>query len=488
MTGSTPVRQGRSKRLLAWVLWTLVAVLVLIAAFVLPRIYEAKYQPQQTGSGPKVTPAPAFAAEQEATYISHTVTDASHPGSVVEGRDGYYFLGDEQNANFSQAVGRRAYSPAEIDQFAGALRAQQVYLAGKGIPLAFVVAPAKWEIYPEKLPEWTSGMPMTHILDQLLEAYPDLPLVDVRDDLKEARDVADTYSPMNSHWTGYGAAVAFGGIAAWLEQHAQSIGDVPVPEIASVQTEPDYNNELDPLFGIKGTNPWTVPVYATPLPGYEVTLHGGEPTPVPGDYAIDITTMPAHTSSTSAPNDAKVLVLSDSSTTGLSGLLATTFAETTMVRSYFDAPELAPSVLQLVEDYKPDLVLYTMTERHLNIPLGDGQVWDGANRFGQSAETLASWPTQNPDACTGPANLSQPLVCRVAAGKAVALKITATSEKPGDVQLTAGDHKVTLHLGGGSTTTYAVLPSQIAQNDIAMTAITPGLAANITGVEIRAVT
>ncbi|WP_153504562.1 alginate O-acetyltransferase AlgX-related protein [Cumulibacter manganitolerans] len=482
-----PRRRATVKDWINRSLLVLIAILVVVAAFVLPRIYDAKYQVRDRGVG-AAQPAPVLSPDQEALYVDKTVTSAAHPGAVVEGKDGYYFLGDTQNANFSQAVGRRAYSPAEVDQEAGALRAQQVYLASQGIPLAFVVAPAKWEIYPDKLPAWTDGLPMTHIFDQLRKAYPDLPLVDVRQDLRDARKTADTYSPMNSHWTDYGAAVAFEGIAAWLEKHAQSIGAVPVPKVDGVQTKPDYNNELDPLYGIKGTNPWTVPQYSAPLPGYQLTLAGGQPAQVPGGTAIDASTMPAETSNPAAPNKKRVLVLADSTTTALSPLLAATFAETKMVRHYLDAPGLAPSVPQLVADFKPDLVLYSMTERHFNQPLADGPVWDGANRFTASKDTVASWPQADPDACSGPANLSQPLTCRVDAGTAVALKVTATSDKPADVQLTAGDHKVALHLGSGPSTTYAVLPSQIAKNDIVMTAITAGASANITGVEIRAVT
>lgn len=465
------------------VLLTLIAVVVLTAAFVLPRVYENRFDPKDPAAG---VPAPALTAEQEAVFIEQTVTSAAHPGLVVEGRDGFLFLGDAHNANISQAVGRRAYSEAEVNQQIGALRAQQANLASKNIPMAFVVAPAKWSIYDEKLPEWSDGMPKTHIIDQLLAADPGLPIVDVREPLIEAKETADTYSPLNSHWTDYGAAVAWSPISEWLANNAQSVGDVPVPTVEDVETV-DYNNEFESLAGITGANPWTKPVYAEPLGDYQLTVDGGEPQTVPGDTTVDIVQMPATTSNPDAANSSRVLVLADSTATVLSPLLAATFAETLMVRHQFDNPAEQPSVPQLVADFDPDLVLYVVTERHLNVPLSDGPVWDGANRFEQSSQSLASWPAQNPDTCSGPASLSAAFTCRVGAGQAVALQVTATSEAPGDVKLQAGEHTVTLHLGSGETTTYAVLPSQIAKNDIVMTAITPGLSAAITGVEIRAV-
>lgn len=478
------VSRGGTRKIVNRILLTFIAIIVLTAAFVLPRVYENRFEQSDPEVGVN---APALTADQEGVFIEHTTTGA-HAGLALPGRDGFYFLGDAHNANISQAVGRRAYSDPEIGQFSGALRAQQAYLAAKNIPLAFVVSPAKWSIYDEKLPEWTDGMPKTHIIDQLLTADPELPLVDVRQELIDAKQTADTYSPFNSHWTDYGAAVAWAPIAEWLESHAQSIGAVPVPVIEDVEVLADHDNEFDRMYGIKGANPWTVPVFETELPGYQITTPDGVTNQQEPGTGVEIGNLPATTSSPDAPNDARVLLMVDSTAGGLSPILASTFKETMMVRHYLDIPAMQPSVVQLVEDFQPDLVMYLVTERHLNLPLNDGAVWDAGNRFQASSTILSSWPAGNPTACVGTANLSSALECRVDAGRAVAIKVTATSDAGGDVNLQSGEHNVRLHLGVGSTTTYAVVPSQIGKNDLVMTAITEGLSANITGVEIRAVT
>ena len=474
---------GRRK-LVNRIVLTLVAVVVLTAGFVLPRIYEQRFAAQDPEAGVN---APALSAEQEAVFVENT-TAGEHPGLALPGRDGFYFLGDAHNANLSQAVGRRTYTQAEVTQVTSALRAQQGYLASRNIPLAFVVAPAKWSVYDEKLPEWTDGMPKTHIIDQLLSADPQLPLVDVRQQLIDAKDTADTYSPMNSHWTDYGAAVAWSPIAQWLAGNAQSVGEVPVPTIVGVDHAPDYDNELDRLYGIAADNPWTFPVFEPALPGYQITTPDGATTQQEPNSRVNIGNLPATTTNPAAPNDARVLVMVDSTAGGLSPILATTFKETMMVRHFLDIPTEQPSVVQLVEDFQPDLVLYLMTERHFNIPLNDGPVWDAGNRFEHSTTQLASWPASSPDACAGPANLTTPLACRIDAGQPVAVKLTATSPTGGDLNLQAGEHNIAVHLAPGATTTYALLPSQITKNDLVMTAITPGLTPNITGVEIRAVT
>ena len=476
--------RGGPRQIVNRVLLTFIAVVVLTAAFVLPRVYENRFEPKDPEVGVN---APALSADQEDVFLEQTAA-GEHPGLALPGRDGFYFLGDAHNANISQAVGRRTYSQAEINQFSSALRAQQAYLASKNIPLAFVISPAKWSIYDEKLPEWTDGMPKTHIIDQLLTADPELPLVDVRQALIDAKQTADTYSPFNSHWTDYGAAVAWAPIAEWLGTHAQSVGDVPVPVIEDVEVLADHDNEFDRMYGIKGANPWTVPVFETELPGYQITTPDGVTNQHEPGTGVEIGNLPATTSSPDAPNDARVLLMVDSTAGGLSPILASTFKETMMVRHYLDIPAMQPSVVQLVEDFQPDLVMYLMTERHLNLPLNDGGVWDAGNRFEASSTELSSWPTGNPNDCVGASNLTTALECRVDAGRAIAVKITATSDVGGEFNLQSGEHNVALHLGAGSTTTYAVVPSQIGKNDLVMTAITEGLSANITGVEIRAVT
>ena len=194
-----PVRRGR---LVVAGSAGLVALLVFVAlGWGLPAVYRHRYEPRTlavsqtglTGPGGHFAAAhPVPTAAQDAAFA------ANEPGgdkqTAVLGRDGYYFFGDAYVHNFSEAMGRRYYSPQEVVGTAETLTAQRQWLAARGIAFDFVVAPAKWDIYSDKLPAWTDGQRLPTIYDQLNAYDPNL-LVDLRPALQSGRITGDTYSP-----------------------------------------------------------------------------------------------------------------------------------------------------------------------------------------------------------------------------------------------------------------------------------------------------
>lgn len=318
----------------------------------------------QTTSGSATSAA--FTADMEKVFAQQT-TNPSSRAIAVPGRDGFYFLGDLANANFSQAVGRRVYSAAEVAAAGAAFQAQKRWLAARNIPLTVAIAPAKWSIYRDKLPEWTDGMPRPAIADQLLAAYPDLGIIDLRPQLQEARSQHEVYSRMNSHWTAYGGYVGFLAIYEAMRARDPRLSPLNFPALTGVDTV-DAFNEFEGLAGIKGANPWTVPRFAAPLPGYDFVNPDGSHTPIAGGSTIDIVQMPLRTERATAPTKARVLLLVDSTVTSPSPYFAAAFSSTMMLRHWMDEPAKTPDLAAIVNAYQPDHVLYLMTERHLNKP------------------------------------------------------------------------------------------------------------------------
>ncbi len=371
---------------------------VLAAALVLPRLAPDQHR---TPSAPNATATTGIedaaaveraveratdvlpryqpTAEQERRYQQET-TQPPLRAVAVPGRDGYVFLGDLMEANLAQAVGRRVYSDAELIAMVAAVRGRQAWLRSRGSALVFAIAPAKWSIYPEKLPEWTDGMGGPHSLDLLLAAEPELPWVDLRPQLRQGRATADTYSPLNSHWTDFGAYVALAPLYAALQAAAPSVGQLTIPALAGVDVV-DQGNEFEALAGITGLNPWTVPRLSQQLPSYDVIDAHGQRIHGAQQADLDPARFPLRTECPGAPNDHRLLVLADSSAGNLAPYLATTFTSTMMLHHRIDAPEQAPDLIKTVEQYRPDLVLYLVSERNLNRPFDDGPGWAAANSF-----------------------------------------------------------------------------------------------------------
>src|SRR3954471_4376543 len=108
----------------------------------------------------RTVPAPAketWLGSAAAQSASQKVWDAHAKElsqSYVAEQDGWYDWGDVQANNFSQAVGRRVLSVDEAKAWHDYFSTLQQKLTAQGIPLYIVIAPAKWDVYPDKLSTW----------------------------------------------------------------------------------------------------------------------------------------------------------------------------------------------------------------------------------------------------------------------------------------------------------------------------------------------
>ncbi len=246
-----------------WDRWYYVPLITLfiISAVAAAIGYAAKYHVQNVaplstalaaGSGPVTTSTPALpevcrpAVEQPAQQLwltgkrveAETVWNAHRnelAGPYVTGKNGYVFWNDVQAMNFSQAVGRRPLRTDEADQWYTYLSAVRDELASQSVPFYIVATPAKWDVYPHELPDWAQSIRGSSPLDQLLEQYPDLPIIDLRAPLREAGKHTPVYSRVNSHWTNYGASIGWKTIADCINQTAPSLGPLAVPASSGVK-------------------------------------------------------------------------------------------------------------------------------------------------------------------------------------------------------------------------------------------------------------
>lgn len=449
-----------------------------VATWVLPAVYDARYNPETKNGGAaaaaEVVPQdpswhPIPTAEQDQVYLEQTQLSASHPGLAVDGRDGYLFLGDEFQANFAQAMGRRYYSRDEVQQTVDAVKSRNTWLANRGITSEFFVVPAKWSIYADKMPAWTDGQIMPHVLDQLITAdvasFPDL-----RPPLIAGRSTADTYSALNSHWTQYGAFVGFQAIIDRLETDDPDLGALPVPSLVGATTE-DTNNEFAGITGAAGPNNWTQPELAAPLEPYTLIAADGSRSTVPGDTLIDITQMPVQTENAAAGNDHRLLILADSATTSLSPYFASTFGSTMMIRHWMDDPLQAPNLPALVESYQPDVVLTLLSERNLNPITPDAGNWLAAVAYDSGSQPpLGSWESGAADSglTVSQADLSSPITVSFAQPPTGALAVELGIQTDGAGTLTvsgtaeSGAFSRSLRVAVGTNVLYAQIPAGLA--------------------------
>jgi hypothetical protein len=129
---------------------------------------------------------------------------------VVRGRDGWLFLDHDTNHVMAQVHGRLRLAAEQLRQWQLLLENRTAWLARRGTPYFFLVAPVPHVVFPDKLPEGRleGERPMLQLLryldDQASYArviYPVERLIEHRDSL--------VYTETNSHWTDRGAFIAY---------------------------------------------------------------------------------------------------------------------------------------------------------------------------------------------------------------------------------------------------------------------------------------
>lgn len=379
--------RSRARRILHFVPLTVLMVIVLVLAIIggstrlaiheaaLRQQAEVLGQPSQETSLPASCVSTKFPSHPADIWTGARTADseakfAAHPdvqGMRVEGRDGFDFWGDAQSQNMSQALGRAPWLDAQLGQWVTYFEGLDKQLKQDGRSLVIVVAPAKWELYPEKLPAWTDGLQGKTHLEQFLQHSGGLPVVDVRDAMQGAKQEAPVFSAVNTHWTPYGA------YAAWRQtvECASALypgstwSKIQVPAVTSVESAAAPNEFA--TYGDPSTpQDWTAPVTAgTKGPVRStITSADGQQQAGPSDGTVGLLDMPAHTESDSGSG--RALIARDSTGEALAPVWGQAFQSTCQIRHNLDYPDKRPDVAAEAKKCGAGTVLYVFTERYFS--------------------------------------------------------------------------------------------------------------------------
>lgn len=372
--------------------WRLVPFVLLIALVVVATVAGMVWRSQQSPLGegviqPTAEPgaplpaacAPDFAepaddpwageaaAASEAVWQEHV---DGLGGYWVEGDDGHVLLGEPHWSNLSQAVGRTELSPEHVEAWDGYLSNMRADLAEQGRDLYVVLAPAKWQIVPEALPDWMEALRGPGHFAQLQEELPEVPWVDVRPAMAEEAATTPLYSPLNSHWTDYGASVAFDHLAACMREADAALASMPDLPIEGADLALDRNEFAGVGLPREPGTDWTVPVWAEePAPMTIVGPDGAE-REAEATAATTMSGLPISTTTPAAPMDQHVLLVRDSTSDQLGPMFQTMFQETTQIRASLEDPSGMPDVAAEAEAAGADVVVLVVAQRYLQVVPG----------------------------------------------------------------------------------------------------------------------
>ncbi|MBU9724635.1 alginate O-acetyltransferase AlgX-related protein [Diplocloster modestus] len=144
------------------------------------------------------------------TEVKAGILKTSSSDLVVYGKDGWLFYTGDNNFQIA-----RGLYPMDSDMMIKVKNNQTVlkeYFAKKGMKYYLILVPSKVSVYPEYLPD--NGKEMTDrtpvdILEDYLNEYTDINVINVKKALIEAKDTGKLYHKTDTHWTERGAYVAY---------------------------------------------------------------------------------------------------------------------------------------------------------------------------------------------------------------------------------------------------------------------------------------
>jgi hypothetical protein len=142
--------------------------------------------------------------------LKWTLFRDSRIANVLVGKEGWLFFSDGRTVD--DISGMRPFSEADLDEWLTLLTGRRDWLRQRGIRYLFVIPPDKQSIYPEYLPAWLIARARSpRRIDQLLahvRAHSDVPILDLREAVRDARKLGLVYLRTDTHWNDLGGFAA----------------------------------------------------------------------------------------------------------------------------------------------------------------------------------------------------------------------------------------------------------------------------------------
>jgi alginate O-acetyltransferase complex protein AlgJ len=289
---------------------------------------------------------------------------------VVIGKDGWLFY----TADFlmEQHTGANVFSPEELERWVATMQATHDCLATRGIPFYILVAPDKNTMYPEKLPDYPRPPSATTRFDQVVErlAQANINLIDPRQKLFAAKaQGVPIYHGGDTHWTKQGAYVAYRLLMEKLESRFPDLVPVTLDDFKVGPPKP-ATSDLVRLLALNGDLHYEVGTLKRNTPSHK--------TAQPSERILSGSRRPVVEWHNDLADKPRLLVFGDSFTDYVLGpdFLYETFRDPVYTHHNGGRPNL-----NLVEEFKPDLVVMEMADRYLHLaplkPIGFDQVCAG---------------------------------------------------------------------------------------------------------------
>ena len=260
-------------------------------------------------------------------------------GKVRIGRKGRLFLHNDTNKVLDQQLGKHLLSEGNIALWQEVLDHRKAAAQKIGAQYQLLVAPDTASVYPEDHPD-LDGYDGPRPVLQLQQALrPDTPWLYPLDALQKARRKGEVCHPTDSHWTGFGAYIAYRALRKKVR------GLTPLWPMSVERIEKEGAGDLGDKFLPPLTGAYTECVLRKP-PSIQIWNNGINNRGYMGYWRHQNPRLP------------RAILFMDSYGWKFSRFLAASFSEMLMVHTpYFEQ--------EAVDKYQPDVIINLMAERFL---------------------------------------------------------------------------------------------------------------------------
>ncbi len=267
------------------------------------------------------------------------------------------------------------FSKDEVNRWVQYLKYQQQLAKENNYLYFFILIPNKATIYPEQLPYYIKKVNATSRFDQIKKAAAEegIKLIDLRDDMLNAKKTGRLYSPYDSHWNLRGAEIAQLTLLHTLKEYYPNIKAeaLPTNNYIDVNREEMLNHAV-----FNWGYLWTLGllnepqfIHKQPLPTAirkEYRAYNPEPLQVEDIikdriYANRASRQPFKTENTHAPINLRLLIFRDSFATLWQHFLSKDFSYVAYIREQSDMT----LIKSLVKTNQPNIVIEERVERSL---------------------------------------------------------------------------------------------------------------------------
>jgi alginate O-acetyltransferase complex protein AlgJ len=272
---------------------------------------------------------------------------------ALVGKDGWLEYTSAENLDFFQNTATLPVGGLENTQ--SNLRILYDELSQRNITLILVIVPNKATIYPDKLPDEIQKIGTQSELDMLadlLEQQGPPVLIDLRPALQKARQKRDIYYKTNTHWNGYGAAIAYREILKKLSGDHPEIAAKHINDFTIKTGQPSLH-DIAALMGanhLLETNYTVVPVENN----VNWITYSSE--------SLEINPLAMRVATSSHDKLPKLLMYYDSFGVPLIPLLAPHFSQSTFIPNSSSYP--GSRTFKQIEASKPDIIILEFVERY----------------------------------------------------------------------------------------------------------------------------